>query len=132
MSCVENLVGFYSNHMVFRQNLSPVFREPNLFFRGDEFYKNLLRELSRRTVPFEEEIFTIWEYRHEDIESIIKSILYCFEGEWLGNTLGHSYRRWGFACSFFLALACCGESNPARRYYYYYQCQTQKTKKKSC
>ena len=59
MSCVENLVGIYSNHMVFRQNLSPLFREPSLFFRGDEFYKNLFRELSRRTVPFEEEIFTI-------------------------------------------------------------------------
>ena len=44
--------------MVFRQNLSPLFREPSLFFRGDEFYKNLFRELSRRTVPFEEEIFT--------------------------------------------------------------------------
>ena len=78
MSCVENLVGIYSNHMVFRQNLSPLFREPSLFFRGDEFYKNLFRELSRRTVPFEEEIFTIWEYRHEDIKSIIKSILYRF------------------------------------------------------
>ena len=37
MSCVENLVGIYSNHMVFRQNLSPLFREPSLFFRGDEF-----------------------------------------------------------------------------------------------
>ena len=59
MSCVENLVGIYSNHMVFRQNLSPLFREPSLFFRGDEFYKNLFRELSRRTVPFEEEILTI-------------------------------------------------------------------------
>ena len=59
VSCVENLVGIYSNHMVFRQNLSPLFREPSLFFRGDEFYKNLFRELSRRTVPFEEEIFTI-------------------------------------------------------------------------
>ena len=59
MSCVENLVGIYSNHMVFRQNLSPLFREPSLFFRGDEFYKNLFRKLSRRTVPFEEEIFTI-------------------------------------------------------------------------
>ena len=59
LSCVENLVGIYSNHMVFRQNLSPLFREPSLFFRGDEFYKNLFRELSRRTVPFEEEIFTI-------------------------------------------------------------------------
>ena len=78
MSCVENLVGIYSNHMVFRQNLSPLFREPSLFFRGDEFYKNLFRELSRRTVPFEEEIFTIWEYRHEDIKSIIISILYRF------------------------------------------------------
>ena len=27
MSCVENLVWFCSNHMVFRQNLSPLFRE---------------------------------------------------------------------------------------------------------
>ena len=50
MSCVENLVGIYSNHMVFRQNLSPLFREPSLFFRGDEFYKNLFRELSRDNI----------------------------------------------------------------------------------
>ena len=54
---LKNPVGIYSNHMVFRQNLSPLFREPSLFFRGDEFYKNLFRKLSRRTVPFEEEIF---------------------------------------------------------------------------
>ena len=68
LSCVENLVGIYSNHMVFRQNLSPLFREPSLFFRGDEFYKNLFRELSRRTVPFEEEIFTIWRRKNLPIE----------------------------------------------------------------
>ena len=68
LSCVENLVGIYSNHMVFRQNLSPLFREPSLFFRGDEFYKNLFRELSRRTVPFEEEIFTIWRRKNLLIE----------------------------------------------------------------
>ena len=55
-SCVENLVCFYSNHMVFRQNLSPLFRETIFFFRGDEFHKNLFRELSRRTLPFDEGI----------------------------------------------------------------------------
>ena len=56
LSCVENLVWFSSNVMVFRQNLSPLFRETIFFFRGDEFHKNLFRELSRRTLPFDEGI----------------------------------------------------------------------------
>ena len=37
--------------MVFRQNLS----RTHFFFREDEFYKNLFRELSRRTLPFDDE-----------------------------------------------------------------------------
>ena len=41
--------------MVFRQNLSPLFREHIFFFRRDEFYKTLFRELSQRTLPFHDE-----------------------------------------------------------------------------
>ena len=36
LSCVENLVWFCSNHMVFRQNLSPLFRE-HIFFNFFDF-----------------------------------------------------------------------------------------------
>ena len=39
MSCVENLVWFCSNHMVFRQNLSPLFREHIFSFAGMNFTK---------------------------------------------------------------------------------------------
>ena len=39
MSCVENLVWFFSNHMVFRQNLSPLFREQFFSFARMNFTK---------------------------------------------------------------------------------------------
>ena len=49
MSCVENLVGFYSNHMVFRQNLSPLFREPNFSFSGMNSTKTSFASFRGRT-----------------------------------------------------------------------------------
>ena len=58
--------------MVFRQNLSPLFRETIFFFRGDEFHKNLFRELSRRTLHLMKEsqafitgpTFNTWDLIH--------------------------------------------------------------------
>ena len=43
LSGVENPVWFCSNHIVFRQNLSSLFREPIFSFAGMNFTKPLLR-----------------------------------------------------------------------------------------
>ena len=43
-------------------SFAKTFRETIFFFRGDEFHKNLFRELSRRTLPFDEGIAS-FQYR---------------------------------------------------------------------